>query len=203
MEPFETWIAHEGNVMVQLMQSKVTFLLDSPEGTDFAQELLPLITAHYPSLIPAVEQRLKLINPKLFSAMKLNRHLYLKHVVDCICSCCFGELGPTLDYDGEVFRMEYPRQCRNLKLCPWNGYATHNKDSFCVICGAKREFGLTKQERRVALLIKQGYTAWSLLADVMQCSESNIHKLVNHIHTKTATKGMADLVHLLNKIEKL
>lgn len=201
MEPFEDYISQNGEVTITLPDSGEQFLLSSPRGTSFAHELLQEIGKQHPTMIKAVEQKHKLMNKKMFAAMQANRKIYVERMAHTICSCCFGEMGDVLDYDGEKFRMEYPRQCRDMKFCPWNGYAERNNDSFMVICGAKREFGLSPQERRVCHLVQAGYVSRSLMADVMKLSSDSLHKFLNKIYGKTGVSGMAELINLLKDIK--
>ena len=199
MKRFESYISQNGEITISLPDSGEQFLLDSPKGLEFAAELINELSKQYPTMIKAVEQKIKLMNKQVYALMKTNRKVHVERISHMVCSCCFGELGETLDYDGNNFNMEYPRQCRDMKFCPWNGYAERNKDSFMVICGAKREFGLSPQERRVCHLIQKGFTAQSTMADVMQLTSASIHKFLNKIYSRTNTAGMPDLVNQIGR----
>lgn len=197
MKKFEAYIAEKGEMGITLSDSGERFLLDSGKGYDFAIELLEEIGKRYPTMLKAVEQKIKMGNHTLFALMGQQPRLYATRMSHAICSCCFGELDENLDFDGDKFNLEYPRQCRDLKFCPWNGYLARNKDSFMVICGAKREFGLSAQERRVLLFVQSGITDLNVIADVMQLSKASIHKFMLKIHQKTGASKLADLINLI------
>lgn len=197
MKKFEAYIELKGEMGIVYPDSGERFLLDSDKGYAFANELLEEIGKRYPTMLKAAEQKIKMGNHSLFSMMGQQPRLYATRMSHVICSCCFGELDDSLDFDGKKFNLEYPRQCRDLKFCPWNGYLERNKDSFMVICGAKREFGLSSQERRVLLLVQSGITDLNVIADVMQLTKASIHKFMLKIHQKTGMEKLADLINLI------
>jgi len=197
MRKFEAYISLNGITEITTAEPKTSFTLESQEGYEFGEELLKEISSRYPTMIKAVEQHIKLYNNSLFAVIKQNRRQYVLRVVHIILSCCFGELDHELDFDGTRFKMEYPRQCRCQTFCPWNGYADRNKDSFMVICGAKREFGFTPQERRVLHLIQSGTTNSGMIADVMQLTKSSIQNFMNRIYKRTGTTNLAELINLV------
>lgn len=197
IEPFESYIGRNGNNEIELLSDGERFQLDSDKGIAFASDLLDALKKRHPTMISAVEQKMKHTNKALFSAMKENHRLYFIHMAHTVCSCCFGELDDMPDFDGTCFNMEYPRQCRDFRYCPWNGYAERNKDSFMVICGAKHEFGFTPQERKVALLIQKGITNYDVLADLMCLSYASIHKFIHSLHKKTDTATTSELAKFL------
>lgn len=197
MKKFEAYIELKGEMGIVLPDSGERFLLDSNKGYEFAVELLGEIAKHYPTMLKAVEQKIKTGNRSLFTMMLQQPRMYATRMSHQICSCCFGELDDSFDFDGDKFNLEYPRQCRELKFCPWNGYLDRNKDSFMVICGAKREFGLSLQERRVLLLVQSGITNLDVIADVMQLTKASIHKFMLKIHQKTGVTKLPDLINLV------
>lgn len=197
MKKFEAYIELKGEMGIVLPDSGERFLLDSNKGYEFAVELLDEIAKHYPTMLKAVEQKIKTGNRSLFTMMLQQPRMYATRMSHQICSCCFGELDDSFDFDGDKFNLEYPRQCRELKFCPWNGYLDRNKDSFMVICGAKREFGLSLQERRVLLLVQSGITDLDVIADVMQLTKASIHKFMLKIHQKTGVTKLPDLINLV------
>lgn len=197
MKRFEAYIELKGEMGIVFPDSGERFLLDSNKGYEFAVELLDEIAKHYPTMLKAVEQKIKTGNRSLFTTMLQQPRMYATRMSHQICSCCFGELDDSLDFDGDKFNLEYPRQCRELKFCPWNGYLDRNKDSFMVICGAKREFGLSPQERRVLLLVQSGITNLDVIADVMQLTKASIHKFMLKIHQKTGAAKLPDLINLV------
>lgn len=199
MDKFEAHVKPGGDIVIQLLDKGDIFLLDSEQGRMFAGELLTEIGKRYPTMIRAVEQKIKQENRSLFAVMKERSDVYTSRVAHIICSCCFGEDDEFPDYDGCRFNMEYPRQCRNAKFCPWNGYKERNKDSFMVICGAKREFGLSPQERRVLLNVQNGILSQEVMADIMRLSKASIWKFMTKIHEKTGAKTMPELVELVKE----
>lgn len=197
MRKFEAYISFDGSIEITTVEPRASFFLDSHDGYGFGEELLKEISVRYPTMIKAVEQHIKLYNNSLLAVIRQNRRQYVLRVVHIILSCCFGELDHELDFDGTRFKMEYPRQCRCQTFCPWNGYADRNKDSFMVICGAKREFGFTPQERRVLHLIQSGTINPSTIADVMQLTKSSIQNFMNRIYKRTDTSNLAELINLI------
>ena len=76
--------------------------------------------------------------------------------------------------------------CRDITICPWNGYSKKNKDKFNVICGAKSEFGFTSQQRKVVLYIQSGITDLGKIADLMGVTKANIWKFMTSIYRMLA-----------------
>ena len=68
-----------------------------------------------------------------------------------------------------------------------------------VICGAKREFGLSPQERRVLLNVQNGILSLEVMADIMCLSKASIWKFMTKIHEKTGAKTMPELVELVKE----
>lgn len=194
MRKFEAYITPEGEIEVRFPVEGETILLDSMRGREFAAELIQAIRADYPHMIIAIEQKLKHDNRSLYSIIMKDTSLYTQIVGHIICACGFGERDEQLDFDGENFHFEYPRQCRAIKFCPWCGYRKGKEDSKTVICGARREFHLTSQERRVALLVQKGYTLPELIADELCITTKSVWNILSNIYTKVNCKGMAELI---------
>lgn len=197
MEPFEARIATDGELTVTLPQSGTSFRLDSEVGYNFAEELYSLLAERYPSMIKAAEQKIKAENRSYFAMMRQQRRMYILRMVHEICACCFGGMDDKLDYDGEYFHFEYLESCPLRKYCPWNGYAARNEESMMVICGAKREYGLFPQERRVARLVQSGVLKAEQIADILQVSKSAVNNHLLRIYKKTGVSGMAGLIYKL------
>lgn len=197
MDRFEAYLIPGGDVEIRLLDKGEIFLLDSEKGLSFAGDLHAYLSRFYPSMLRAVEQKIKQANRSLYATILKNRRLYLQHTAHIVCSCCFGECDEAPDFDGRRFRMEFPRQCREQKFCPWCGYSARNKDSFMVICGAKREFGLTPQERCMVLLVQGGITDSSMLADAMQLSQKRITNMLSSVYKKIGVSGMPELLTVL------
>lgn len=197
MRRFEAYLIPGGDIEICYPDTRETILLDSEEGLSFAGELIEHLECCYPTMILAVEQKIKRENKSLYAVMKSNRTVYLRNVVQTVCACCFGERDRTLDYDGCRFNTEYPDKCRDFKYCPWNGYAERNADSFMVICGAKREYGFTPSERRLVMLVKKGYVNPSILASAMSVTQKSIWNYLNSIYKKTGVAGMPELINLV------
>lgn len=197
MEPFESHIGRNGYPEIELLNTGERFTMGSPQYVTFSFSLIEELEQKHPTVLLAVEEKLRKANKQLFAVMKENKRLYVQHVTHTVCACCFGELDNDPDFDGENFNMEYPRQCRDLILCPWNGYSERNKDSFMVICGAKHEFGFTPQERKVAKLIQSGKTNYEELSGLMDLSYASIHKFIGILLKKTGTSSTAELSNFL------
>ena len=198
MEKFEAYINPQDEVEIFFPDSSRTIQLESPEGLTFAVELVKMLRDRYPSMLLAVEARFSAYNSSLAAMMGNSAALYAQNVIHTVCSCCFGERDHVFDYDGKRFRMERPSGCRLAKFCPWNGYAERNRDSFMVICGAKREFGFTPQERRVALLIRQGYTDVDVIASAMSLAPKTVRNTLCNIYVKCGCDSLPDLINLLH-----
>lgn len=194
MKRFEAYLIPGGEVEVYLPDEDRSFRLESAEGHTFSIELVDMLRELYPSMILAVETRFRLRNRTLYSMMKENRTLYAANIIHSVCSCCFGERDHVFDYDGERFHMERPKGCREAKHCPWNGYLERNKDSFMVICGAKREYGFTPQERRVALMVKAGIVKPEVIAEVMCITQQSVWKLLSAAYKKAGVDNMTELL---------
>lgn len=194
MRKFEAYIIPGGEVEILLTDTHETFLLESVEGHAFASDLLTEIRHRYPTMLVAVEQKIKCGNRTLYSMMKQNRSLYNSRMAHEVCACCFGERDEVPDFDGERFRMERPKGCREAKFCPWNGYSERNKDSFMVVCGAKREYGLTSTERRIALLAQKGYVNPSVIAEVLGIAQKSVWNHLSNIYRKVGVDGMPELL---------
>lgn len=194
MRKFEAYIIPGGEVEIQLTDSKETFLLESEKGRSFAFELLDECKRQHPTMLRAVEQKIKQGNRSLFAMMQQSRGLYVTRMAHTICSCCFGERDEVTDFDGERFRMERPKGCRDAKFCPWNGYADRNKDSFMVVCGAKREYGLTPTERRIVRLAKDGFVNPPVIAEVMSLTQKSVWNHLSEIYRKVNVSGMPELL---------
>lgn len=197
METFEAYLIPGGDVEVNFMECRKTILLDSPKGLDFAVELIDELKRYYPTMLVAVEQKIKRENRSLFAMMRQNTSLYASRMAHTVCGCCFGERDDIPDYDGSRFHMERPDKCRDIKFCPWCGYSGRNRDSFMVICGAKREYGFTPTERRIALLVKKGYVNPSVIAGAMGIAPKSVNNFLTSIYKKTATAGMPELINLI------
>lgn len=194
MKKFEAYLTPEGEVEVRFPVEGETILLDSARGRDFAAELIQAIRARYPYMVMAIEQKVKHDNRSLHATMMQNTTTYTQVVGHTICACGFGERDELLDFDGERFHFEYPRQCRQAKYCPWCGYRKGNEDRKMVICGARREYGLTPQERRAALLVQQGFTAPAVIADVLCVTQKSVWNILSNIYRKTGCEGMPELL---------
>lgn len=194
MKKFEAYIIPGGEVEIQLTDTRDTFLLESVEGRMFASDLMDELHRQHPTMLLAVEQKIKQGNRALFSAMKQNRSMYVGRMAHEVCSCCFGERDEVPDFDGERFRMERPKGCREAKYCPWNGYLERNKDSFMVICGAKREYGFTPTERRIALLAKKGFVNPSVIAEALGIAQKSVWNHLSAIYRKTEVEGMSEFI---------
>ena len=194
MKRFEAYIIPGGEVEIQLIDSRETFLLESEKGMMFASELMDELHRQHPTMLLAVEQKIKNSNRSLFAMMKQNRGVYLLRMSHMVCSCCFGERDEVPDFDGTRFRMERPKGCREAKYCPWNGYLDRNRDSFMVICGAKREYGLTTTERKVASLAKQGFTAPAVIAEAMGIAQKSVWNHLSSIYRKVGVENMSDFI---------
>lgn len=198
MRKFEAKINASWELDIWCPETNELFPLNSETGYLFADEIISEFREKYPSVIQAIEQKIKMSNRSLYATMLQNTKIYKERVAYTICACCFGEDDEKLDYDGKYFHMEYPRQCREAKYCPWNGYAERNKDSFFVRCGARREYGLTPQERRVLDLIKSGVSEQAIIADSLCITKATVWKHMGNIYTKTGTTGIAELLTLIN-----
>ena len=194
MKKFEAYIIPGGEVEVQLTDTRETFLLESEKGHSFAFDLLDECSRQHPMMLRAVEQKIKQGNRTLFSMMQNNRALYATRMAYTICSCCFGERDDVPDFDGIRFRLERPKGCRDAKFCPWNGYLERNKDSFMVVCGAKREYGFTPTERRIVLLAQKGFVNPSVIAEVMGIAQKSAWNHLTSIYRKTGVEGMPELI---------
>lgn len=194
MKQFEAYMTPEGEVEVRFPVEGETVLLDSVRGREFAAELIQAIRSEYPHMVAAIEQKVKHDNRSLSAAMMQNPSLYTQVVGHTICACGFGERDELLDYDGTRFHFEYPRQCRQAKYCPWCGYRAGNEERKLVICGARREFGLTPQERRAARLVQQGFTSPAVIADVLCVTQHSVHNILSNVYAKTRCEGMPELL---------
>ena len=194
MKRFEAYIIPGGEVEIQLTDSHETFLLESETGVMFASELMDELRRQHPTMLLATEQKIKNGNRSIYALMKQNRTTYLLRMAHQICSCCFGERDEIPDFDGQRFRMERPKGCREAKYCPWNGYLDRNRDSFMVICGAKREYGLTPTERRVATLAKQGFTSPIVIAEAMGIAQKSVWNHLSSIYRKVGVENMSDFI---------
>ena len=194
MKRFEAYIVPDNNIEVYFPDEDVTIHLNSTKGISFALDLIDLIKQRFPSMLLAIESKFKFHNRTLFSTMKKNPSLYAINIVHAICGCCFGERDHVLDFDGDKFYFERPVGCREAKYCPWNGYNERNKDSFIVICGAKREYGFTHQERRVALLLKSGTVKPEVIAEIMCISQKSVWNLLSSIYKKSGCDNMSDFI---------
>ena len=197
MKPFEAYITPDDTIEVYFPEERRTICLDSVEGLAFASELVGMLRERYPSMLRAVEARFRAMNASLFAVMQHDRGTYVHHVVHSVCSCCFGERDHVLDFDGERFRMERPTGCRQAAYCPWNGYAERNRDSFMVICGAKREFGFTGQERRVALLIRRGFSDPDVIAQAIGLAPKTVRNMICAIYSKVGCNSMGELINTI------
>ena len=194
MKKFEAYIVPGGELEFQLTDSRHTFLLESEEGRMFASDLLSEFSRLHPTALLAAEQKIKQGNRPLFAAMQKNRGLYNLRMAHTICSCCFGERDDVPDFDGQRFRMERPTGCRDAKFCPWNGYHPRNADSFMVLCGAKREYGFTQQERRAVRLVQKGYVSPATIAEVLCISGKSVKNMFTSIYRKAGVAGMPELI---------
>lgn len=194
MDKFEAYLVPGGDIEIYLMDKGRTFRLDSEEGIGFSAELIGELERYYPTMLVAAAQKIRRENRSLYSMMMNNRRLYLTHMTHTVCGCCFGERDDIPDYDGESFRMERPDKCRDARYCPWNGYCGRNSDSFMVICGAKREYGFTPTERRIALLVKKGYVTPAVIAGAISLTQKNVWNHLTNIYRKTGTAGMPELI---------
>lgn len=197
MERFEAWIEN-GSVQVHLMDSARLLPLDSKELTDFVRELVTIMREQYPYLIRAVESKIRLSNRSLFALMQQTPHLYYYQVARQICSCCFGEHDDIPDYDGQHFRMERPRACRDMPLCPWCGYREDGYDKRLIICGARRELGLTPQERKVLELVRRGVFRPEQLARLLCVTQKSVWNLLSSIYKKTSVSDMTELIYRID-----
>lgn len=197
MKPFEAYITPEDAIEVYFPDERRTICLESAEGLAFADELVGMLRERYPSMLLAVEARFRTMNDALWRVMKLDATVYAHHVIHSVCSCCFGERDHVLDFDGERFRMERPTGCRQAAYCPWNGYSQRNRDSFMVICGAKREYGFTPQERRVALLVRQGFVEPDVIAQAMAVAPKTVRNMICTIFRKVGCNSMGQLINAI------
>ena len=197
MKPFEAYITPDDTIEIYFPDERRTVCLDSEEGLAFAFELVEMLRERYPSMLLAVEARFRVINASLFAIMQQNRAVYVHNIIHSVCSCCFGERDYVLDFDGERFRMERPTGCRQAKYCPWNGYAERNKDSFLCICGAKREYGFTPQERRVALLIRKGYTEPDVIAQAMGIAPKTVRNMICNCFAKVGCNSLGQFINII------
>lgn len=202
MEKFASHIVRNGEIEIILLNNQQRFLLESTEGELFASNLLEHMQTIYPQTIIAAEEKMKIQNKTLFSIIKQNKFLYTQKIAHILCACCFGELDERPSYDGEQFYMKYPRMCRNFKYCPWNGCSEQNKNSFKVICGAKRDYGFSSQERKVVLMVQEGKIKINVIAEEMGLTNASIHKFMLKIHQKTGVDSLAELIHLI-KFQKI
>lgn len=194
MNQFEAYIIPGGEVEVQDHQGH-TFTIESERGLMFAAELVSELRLQHPTMLLAVEQKIKRNNKQLFAMMKQSHRIYLSQVAHTVCSCCFGERDEVPDFDGIRFRMERPNGCREAKYCPWNGYAERNKDSFMCICGAKREYHFTPQERQIVLLAKKGFVNPAIIAEALGLAQKTVWTHLTDIYRKTGTDGMPALIN--------
>lgn len=197
MKPFEAYITPDDAIEIYFPDERRTVCLDSEDGLAFAFELVEMLRERYPSMLLAVEARFRVINASLFAIMQQNRAVYVNNIIHSVCSCCFGERDHVLDFDGERFRMERPTGCRQAKYCPWNGYAERNKDSFLCICGAKREYGFTPQERRVALLIRKGYTEPDVIAQAMGIAPKTVRNMICSCFAKVGCNSLGQFINII------
>lgn len=194
MKKFEAYIIPGGEVEIQLTDTRDTFLLESVEGLSFASDLMDELHRQHPTMLLAVEQKIKQGNRNLYAMMKQNRSLYVSRMAYAVCSCCFGERDEVPDFDGERFRMERPKGCREAKYCPWNGYLQRNADSFMVVCGAKREYGFTPTERRIALLAKKGFVNPSVIAEALGIAQKSVWNHLSAIYRKAGVENMSEFI---------
>ena len=194
MKKFEAYIIPGGEVEIQLADTRETFLLESVEGQSFASDLMDEMRRQHPTMLLAVEQKIKNNNRTLWAMMKQNRSLYIGRMAHAVCSCCFGERDEVPDFDGQRFRMERPKGCREAKYCPWNGYLDRNRDSFMVVCGAKREYGFTPTERRIVLLAQKGYVNPSVIAEALGIAQKSVWNHLSSIYRKAGVEGMPELI---------
>lgn len=195
MKKFEAYIVPDGDVEIQWMDTREVFRLESEAGFAFAQELLAELRRQHPTMLRAVEQKIKQSSKSLYALMKQNAHLYRTQMVHTVCSCCFGERDDVADFDGQRFRMERPKGCRDAKHCVFNGYSERNKDSFLVICGAKREYHFTATERRIVLLVKEGCVNPSAIAEKMGIAYKSVKNMLTSIYRKAGVAGMPELTN--------
>lgn len=194
MKRFEAYIIPDGEVEIRFPDSQETILLQSSEGLLFSADLLEELRRRYPMMVLAVEQKIKQTNRSVYALMKSNRTMYLQHMGHCICSCCFGERDSVLDFDGKRFRMERPDCCRDFKFCPWNGYRETNADNFMVICGAKREYGFTPTERKIALCVQREITEPKIMGELLGMTQKSVWNHLSSIYKKTCVTGMPELI---------
>lgn len=194
MKRFEAYIIPSGEVEIQLTDTRETFLLESVDGHAFASELLDEVRRQHRTMLVAVEQKIKQGNRQLFAMMQQNRALYNSRMAHEVCVCCFGERDEVPDFDGIRFRMERPKGCRAEKFCPWNGYLDRNRDSFMVVCGAKREYGFTPTKRRIVLLAQKGYVNPSVIAEALGIAQKSVWNHLSAIYRKVGVEGMSELI---------
>ena len=194
MKKFEAYMTPEGEIEICFPMEGETILLDSIRGREFAAELIQTIRSNYPHMITAIEQKLKHDNRSLYALMMKDTSLYTQMVGYTICACGFGERDEQLDFDGENFHFEYPRQCRAIKFCPWCGYRKEKENCKTVICGARREFHFTPQERRVALLVQKGCTLPELIANELCITTKSVWNILSNIYTKVNCRDIAELI---------
>lgn len=197
MERFEAWIEGDG-VMVHLMDSGRLLPLESRELADFIRQLVIVMQEQYPYLVRAVESKIRLSNRSLYALMQSNPTLYYRQVARQICACCFGEHDDIPDYDGHSFRMERPRACRDMALCPWCGYRPDAAEKRMVICGARRDYGLTPQERRVVSLVRRGIFRPEQIASLLCVTQKSVWNLLSSIYEKTHTSDLPELIYRID-----
>lgn len=197
MERFEAWI-DGGNVVVHLMDSGKLLTTDCEELRQFFSELIGLMREQYPYLIRAVESKIRLSNRSLYTLMQQHPNLYNYYMARQICACCFGERDDVPDYNGERFRMERPQACRDMELCPWCGYRKGSQDKKFVICGARRDYGLTPQERKVVELVRQGVLRPEQMSLLLCITQKSVWNLLSSIYKKTNVSDLPELVYRID-----
>lgn len=191
---FESYLTPDGDVLVRNLDLRTEMSLSSAEGYAFGEDLIKEFGTRYPSAIRAIEQRIAQREPQTWKAMRTNRRLYVQRVAWTICACCFGELDGQPDWDGKCFHPEEPRGCRERHHCPYCGYSERNEQMQSCICGMRREYRLTEQEKRIVRLVQHGACRPEVIADVMQTTLDAVRGSLKNIYHKVGVAGMPELV---------
>lgn len=178
-----------GEVMVKPEGEPVRRLEESgKENREFIQSFLDEIMEFYPGAFEALS--------KMYSSKEQNRIHYEFWIVSRFIRCNFGEydyLNPDIDSFGR-FRFEEVR-------CPLRGECKLSG----IVCKPEFRTGLSKRETEITKLFVDHYSI-DEVAERLFISPFTVANHLRHIHIKTNTRTLADLIdywhtHNINKNE--
>lgn len=174
------------------------FTPESTDMDDFIKEYIEYFQEYYPDQLIAMEQFLKNRHgDKIINNLKKTKWLYNRRIFALSVSCSLATDGNIYSCDeNENFNFNFVG-CPLRGECPYDGYATENKNKKQVICNPIYKTSLSEIELSITDRLINTMDSKSQIADSLNLTDQVFSEILQNIYTKLNVNNRFELKFIL------